>query len=62
MKESLKYTPGNFYFNSQLKFPEYGVFWAPGLLDILFKMTGSLKYKTGFSCFSSQLKFPEEAV
>ena len=43
MKESLKNKRGILNFTSQLKYPEEDVFQTPGLLDIIFKMTGSLK-------------------
>ena len=56
----MKFKPVILYFSSQLKRPEEDVFQAPGLLDIIFKMTGSLKYKLGNLNFSSQLKFPEK--
>ena len=62
MKKSLKYKPGILYFSSQLNFPEEDVFYAPGLLDIILKMTGSLKYNPDILYFSSQLKFPEKSV
>ena len=62
MRGSLKYVLGLLIFSSQLKFPEEDVFQAPGLLNIIFKMTWSLKYVLGISIFSSQLKFPEEDV
>ena len=62
MTGSLKYNPGILNFSSQLKFPEEYVFYAPGLLNIIFKMTRSLKYVLGILIFSSQLKFPEEDV
>ena len=39
----LKYELGILIFSSPLKFPEKDVFYAPGLLDIIFKMPGSLK-------------------
>ena len=39
MMGSQKYTPGILYFSSQLNFPEEDVFYAPGLLDIIIKMT-----------------------
>ena len=55
----LKYELGILIFSSQLKFPEKDVFYAPGLLDIIFKMTGSLKYELGILYFSSKLKFPK---
>ena len=62
MTGSLKYNPGILNFSSQLKFPEEDVLQAPGLLNIIFKMTRSLKYVLGIVNFSSQLKFPEEDV
>ena len=62
MRRSLKYELGILIFSSQLKFPEEDVFKAPGILNIIFKMTGSLKYELGILIFSSQLKFPEEDV
>ena len=62
MSESLKYHSDILIFISQLKFLEEEVFQAPGLLDIIFEMTGSLKYKLGILNFSSQLKFPKEDV
>ena len=62
MKGSLKYNPGILHFSSQLKFPEEDVFYAPGLLNIIFKMNGPLKYHSDILNFSSQLKFPEEDV
>ena len=43
-----------------MKFPVENVFQAPGLLDVIFRMTGSIKYKPGILNFSSQLKFHEE--
>ena len=49
-------------FCSQLKFPEEDVFKAPGILNIIFKMTGSVKNEQGIWIFGSQLKFPEEDV
>ena len=60
MTGSLKYNPGILNFSSRPKFPEEDVFYAPGLLNIIFKMTRSLKYVLGIIIFSSQLKFPEE--
>ena len=57
---SLKYKLGILNFSSQIKFPEEDVFHAPGLLDVIFRMTGSIKYKPGILNFSSQLKFDEE--
>ena len=60
MTGSLKYNPGILNFSSQLKFPEEDVFEAPGLLNIIFKMTRSLKCILGIVNFSSQLNFPEE--
>ena len=62
MTGSLKYNPGIFNFSSQLKFPEEDVFWAPGLLTIIIKMTRSLKYILGIINFSSRLKFTEDDV
>ena len=62
MTGSLKYNPGILNFSSQLKFPEEDVFEAPGLLNIIFKMTRSLKYVLGIINFSSQLNFPKEDV
>ena len=60
MTRSLKYVLGILIFSSQLKFHEEDGFYAPGLLDIIFKMTRSLKYVLGILIFSSQLKFSEE--
>ena len=40
MTGSLKYELGILIFSSQLYFPEEDVFQAPGLLNIIFKMTG----------------------
>ena len=62
MTGSLKYKPGILNFSSQLKLPEEDVFQAPGLLDVIFRMTRSIKYKPDILNFSSQLKFPEEDV
>ena len=62
MTGSLKYVLGILISSSQLKFPEEDVFQAPGLLNIIFKMTRSLKYVLGIWIFSHQLKFPEEDV
>ena len=62
MTGSLKYHLDILILISQLAFPEEVVFRAPGLLDIIFKVTESLKYKQGILNFSSQLKFPEEDV
>ena len=62
MTGSLKYELGILNFSSQLKFPEEHVFYAPGLLNIIFKMTRFLKYKLGILIFSSELKYPEEYV
>ena len=47
MTGSLKYKRGILNFTSQLKFPDEDVFQAPGLLDIIFKRTGSVKYEQG---------------
>ena len=49
MTVSLKHKPGILYFSSQLEFHEDDVFIAPGLQDIIFKMSRSLKYKSGVS-------------
>ena len=69
MTGSLKYKPCIVNFSSHLKFPEEDVFQAPGLLDAIFRMTGSVKYKPGSLEYYSdililicQLKFPEEDV
>ena len=62
MKGSLKYKWGILNFTSQLKFPEEDVFYAPGLLDIIVKMTGSVKYEQGNLNFCSQLNFHVEYV
>ena len=55
-----KYKPGILKLSFQLTFPEEEVFQAPGLLDIIFEITGSLKYKLGILNLSSQLMFPEK--
>ena len=57
MTGSLKYKPCTLDFSSHLKFPEKDVFKAPGLLDIILKMTDSLKYTPGILNFSFQFKF-----
>ena len=62
MTISLKYVLGIINFSSRLKFPEEDVFWAPGLLDIIFRITRPLKYHSDILNFSSQLKFVEEDV
>ena len=62
MTVSLKYKPGIFDCSSQLKFPEEDVFQAPGLLNVVIKITGSLNYKPGIFYFSSQLNFQGEDV
>ena len=62
MTRSQKYTPGHLNSSYRLKFPEEAVYHAPGLGDIILKMTGSLKYRPGIIYFSSLIKFPEEAV
>ena len=62
MTRSLKYVLGIINFSSRHKFPEKDVFQAPGLLDIIFRMTGPLKYHSDILNFSSQLKIPEEDV
>ena len=58
----LKYKPGILNFSSQLRLPEEDVFQAPGLLDVIFRMTRSIKYKPDILNFSSHLKLPEEDV
>ena len=62
MTGSLKYKPWTLYFISQLKFPEEETFSAPGLLNVVIKITESLNYKLGILYFSPQLKFPGEDV
>ena len=57
MTGSLKYHSDILILISQLKFPEEDVFQAPGLLDIIFELTGSLK--SGILDLISQLNFPE---
>ena len=47
MTRFLKYELGILNLISQLTFREEYVFYAPGLLNIIFNMTGSLKYKPG---------------
>ena len=62
MTGSLKYKPWTLYFISQLKFPEEETFSAPGLLNVVIKITGARNYKPSNLYFISQLKFPEEEV
>ena len=60
MTGPLKYNSDILNFSSQLEFPEEDVFYALGLIDIIFRMTGPLIYHSDILNFSSQLKFPEE--
>ena len=62
MTGSLKYHSDIQIFISLLKSHERNDLQAPGLLDIIFEMTGSLKYKLGILNFIFQLDFPEEDV
>ena len=58
----LKYKTGVLNCSCNLNLPAEDVFRAPGLLDIIFRMTGSLEFNPAILYFSSQINFPEEAV
>ena len=62
MTGSPKYKPRILYSSSHFNFPEEDVFQAPGLLNVVIKITGSLNYKPGIFYFSSQLNFYGEDV